>query len=198
MPLVTFGLAARHALRIADEVQPQTNDLEVRQAYGQLHLQAAMCGAVALRADEATACLAEAERAANSLGDPAGVGWNNQYFGPTNVRLWRMAIANEVGEPERVLELAGRFTPAGDAPADRRCAYWLESGRALARTGRDDRAALIMLGRAEHEAPQIYRLTPYAGETVTAILRRQRTRSQRDELRSLARKMGLAAHDRQE
>ena len=198
MPLETYALAARHAVRIAEEVQAHTADPEVRQAYGQLHLQAALCSAVALRTDEAADCLAEADREAETLGEPAGVGWNNQYFGPANVRLWRMVIANELAEPERVLEISGEFEPADDAPADRRCAYWLETGRALAHTGRDDRGALMMLSRAEREAPQVYRLTPAAGETVTAILRRQRRKSDRDELRTLARRLGLSVYDRQE
>lgn len=198
MPLETYALAARHAIGIADEVQPHASDPAVRQAYGQLHLQAALCSAVALRIDDASACLGEAEREAATLGEPIGVGWNNQYFGPANVKLWQMTIANELAEPDRVLEIGTGWQPAEDAPADRRCAYWLENGRALAHTGRDDRGALLMLSRAEREAPQIYRLTPYAGETVSAILRRQRSRNDRESLRMLAQRLGLSAYDRQE
>jgi hypothetical protein len=116
MPLETYALAARHAERIADTIQPHLSDPTVRQAYGQLHLQAALCSAVAVQPDIAAAHLAEAEREAASLGEPDGVGWNYQYFGPTNVRLWRMVIANELAEPGRVIELGRQFRPADDAP----------------------------------------------------------------------------------
>jgi hypothetical protein len=141
--------------------------------------------------------LAEAEQEAASLGEPSGVGWNNQYFGPTNVRLWRMVIANEMAEPERTLEIGRGFFPAADAPADRRATYWLEMGRALAHLGHDDRQALVYLARAEHEAPQVFKLTHSAGDTVTAILRRPKRRSDRDALRTLATRLGLNGHDRE-
>jgi len=197
MPLETYALAARHAERIADEIQAHAAEPDVRQAYGQLHLQAALCSAVALYPHTAARHIAEAEREAASLGEPRGVGWNNQYFGPTNVRLWRMVIANELAEPARTLEIGRGFVPADDAPADRRATYWLEMGRALAHVGADDRQALTWLARAEHEAPQVFKLTRYAGDAVTAILRRPKRRSDRDALRALAARLGLNGHDRE-
>jgi transcriptional regulator with XRE-family HTH domain len=154
MPLETYSLAARHAERIADDIQPHLRDPEVRQAYGQLHLQAALCSAVAVQPDVADAHLAEAEQEAASLGEPNGVGWNNQYFGPTNTRLWRMVIANELAEPGRAVELGQQFMPAEDAPADRRGTYWLEMGRAVAQSGQNDREALTMLARANVRRPR--------------------------------------------
>lgn len=58
--------------------------------YGHLHLMSAMSAAVATRADQAWAHLAEAEALAAHLGQPQRIGalaagFNGNWFGPTNV-----------------------------------------------------------------------------------------------------------------
>ena len=65
---------------------------------GQVHLSAAMSSATEGKVTTAEAHLAEAEREAVTLGEPDGVGFNLCYFGPTNIRIWRMSILNELGE----------------------------------------------------------------------------------------------------
>jgi hypothetical protein len=65
----------------------------------------------------------------------------------------------------------------------------------MAHHGHDEREALIALARAEREAPQFFKLTRFVEETVTAILKRPRRRSERDSFSALATRLGLRGPD---
>lgn len=192
LPIESAPIAARTAGRALVDLQAAAAQPEVRQMLGQLHLSAAMSSAVDQRADLAAAHLAEAEREAATLGDPQdGEGFNLSCFGPTNVNLWRMSVANELAEYGRVIELARRVRPDGLRIANRHQSYWLTLGRALAHSGRHDREALVAFVNAERAAPVPFALNPMAREAVVAMVYRAKRRSVSEGLRILARRVGV-------
>ncbi|MEN3611284.1 helix-turn-helix domain-containing protein [Plantactinospora sp. ZYX-F-223] len=194
LPIEAAGIANRAAGRALADLQAAAAAPDVRQMLGQLHLSAALTSTVDGRPDDSRAHLAEASREAESLGDPAdGAGFNQCGFGPTNVRLWEMSIAAELGEYGRVLELGRLVRPDALRPAIRHMSYWLDLGRALAHSGRSDREALVAFMRAERAAPAPFALNPLAREAVLTMVRRSRRRSVSADLRVLARRFGVDA-----
>lgn len=192
MPIETAATTSRVAERSLSELQAGAADVEVRQMLGQMHLSASVACAVDGRAADAQAHLAEARREADSLGDPPdGAGFNLCSFGPTNLGLWHMTVAIELGEHGRVLELARRVTPTPLRVANRHQSYWMSYGRALAHSGKTDREALVALMRAERAAPLAFSLNPLVRDSVVMMVRRARRRSVSDELRTLARRVGV-------
>lgn len=171
---------------------------KARQAYGMIHLVSAFGDTLRERAADAEAHLAEAAEVADSLGEaepPGGPGEDDfgaiLNFGPTNVRLWRMAIAIEAGEPGRALVIGRDVDPASISSISRRMAYFVDRGTALAQT-RQDREALVSFLTAERLAPQRIRLSTPVRETVGAMIRRARRTAGGDNLRALAGRIGVA------
>lgn len=192
MPIETAATTARIAERSLAALQAEAADVDVRQTLGQMHLSASMACAVDGRADDAQAHLDEARREAASLGDPQdGVGFNLCSFGPTNLALWSMNVAIELGEYGRVIEMSKTFTPAPLRMANRHQTYWMSCGRALAHSGRTDREALAAFMHAERTAPLAFSLHPMARDAVAAMVRRARHRSVSDDLRIMARRLGV-------
>lgn len=129
---------------------------------------------------------------AESLGEPPdGAGFNQACFGPTNVLLWEMSMAAELGEHGRVIELARRVRPDVLPVANRHQSYWMDLGRALAHSGRTDREALVAFTRAERAAPTPFALNPLARDAVATMVRRARRRSVSEDLRILARRLSI-------
>jgi transcriptional regulator with XRE-family HTH domain len=194
LPVEAAGITSRVAERGLGALQAGAADPEVRQMLGQLHLSAALACAVDRRPEEAHAHLSAAMREAETLGDPTdGRGFNLSTFGPTNVGLWRMSIDAEFGDHGRVIELARRVEPRRLAVASRHEAYWLTLGRALTHSGRTDRQALVAFINAERAAPTPFSLNPVARNAVMSMVNRTRQRSIPDELRILARRVGIEA-----
>jgi transcriptional regulator with XRE-family HTH domain len=194
LPPEAAGLTSRLADRSLSALQAAAAQPDVRQVLGQLHLGAALASAVDGRGDDSAAHLAEASREADSLGDPQdGFGFYGCSFGPSNVALWRMAIANELGEYGRAVELAATFRPDKLRAANRHLAYHLDLAKGLAHVGRRDGEALAALLTAERAAPTLFSLHPIARESVTAMVRRAQYRAVPDTLRVLARRVGVDA-----
>jgi transcriptional regulator with XRE-family HTH domain len=197
LPIEAAGVASRSANRALAAVQADAGGSpESRQMLGLLHLAAGFTATVDGRDDDAQAHLAEATREATSLGDPAdGVGFNHMSFGPTNVGLWRMAAAVELGEHGRAVELAGAVRPDPLRMTSRHQAYWVTLGHALANSGRQDAEALSAFIRAERVAPATFALNPLGRDSVVAMVRRARRRSVAGDLRVLARRVGIEVQD---
>lgn len=192
MPIEAAGTTSRIAGRTADELQGTADDERVRQMYGQMHLSASMACAVDGRPDDAGAHLAEARSEAASLGDPEdGFGFNGCGFGPTNLGLWDMTVAVELGDYGRAIELSRTVRPDPLKMANRHQAYWMTCGRALAHSGRTDREALAAFMQAERAAPLAFSLDPTARDTVVSMVYRARRRSVSAELRTMARRLGV-------
>jgi transcriptional regulator with XRE-family HTH domain len=192
MPIEAAGTTSRIADRSLADLQAQASDRSVRQMLGQMHLSASMACAVDNRADDAAAHLAAAHDEARTLGDPDdGAGFNLCSFGPTNLALWKMSVDVELGEHGKVIELAQKTTPGPLRVANRHQAYWMSYGRALAHSGQTDRQALIALMQAERAAPLAFSLNPMARDSVISMVHRARRRSVSDDLRVLARRLGV-------
>jgi transcriptional regulator with XRE-family HTH domain len=194
MPIESAATTSHLAERSLTELQRGAADVAVRQMLGQLHLSASLACAVDGRPADAAAHLDEAEAEAVTLGDPAdGTGFNLCAFGPTNLGLWRMNVAIELGEYDEVLALSKKVSPGPLQVANRHQSYWLSLGRALAHSGKTDREALVAFMSAERAAPVPFCLNPGVQDSIVAMVHRARRRSVSDELRIMARRVGIDA-----
>lgn len=191
LPAEIPGASADLARRTADEIQPHTGDVRVRQIYGMLHLHAALRSAVDRRPADAMGHLAEAQDAADSLGEPDHFGFAHMVFGPTNVGMWRLATQLELGETEVAIEQAAAVVPERIPLAHRQAPFYLDKAHALASKGRDEEAVAAFL-RAETIAPQYVRLRPTTRDTIGVILRRTRKNAVNEPLRRAATIVGLS------
>lgn len=191
MPPEMPGAPARLAQRIADEIQPHIGDPAVRQAYGMLHLHAALRAAVDRRGDQAHEHLREASDAAESLGEPVDLGLARFAFGPTNVGFWTVSVENELGEPQRAIEAAEMIAPGRIPLANRQAPYFADVAGAMAQVGRDHEA-IAMLLRSEAAGPQWFRLRPTIKDSVGSIVRRTKRNSLTKQMRHAAVAVGLS------
>jgi transcriptional regulator with XRE-family HTH domain len=186
------GTTGRVADRALAEMQRGATDPAVRQVLGQLHMSASLANAVSGHEDDAQAHLRAADQEAVTLGDPPnGLGFNNHAFGPTNVGLWKMAVAAEAGEYGRVVELSKQVNPGPLRVVDRHQSYWIDLGRALAHSGKTDQEAVVAFMRAERIAPVPFAVNPLVRDAISAMVHRNRRRSMPDNLRILARRVGV-------
>jgi hypothetical protein len=102
-----------------------------------------------------------------------------------------MAVAAELGEYGKVVELARSLKPGRLRVADRHHAYWLDLGRAHAHSGKTGQEALIAFINAERAAPLAFSLNPLAHDALVAMVYRARRRAVPDNLRTLARRVGV-------
>jgi transcriptional regulator with XRE-family HTH domain len=192
LPIEAAGISARRTDEALADLQVAAGQSpEARQMLGQVHLSAAFMATIDGHTDTGEAHLAAAEQEAGMLGDPAdGWGFNRNSFGPTNVGLWKMAVAVELGDYGRVLELAHTVRPDPLKMANRHQAYWMTVGSALAGTGKDQEALSAFI-QAERAAPTTFAMNPLGHDAVVAMIRRARRRSVGNDLRSLARRIGI-------
>lgn len=185
MPPEMPGAPTRLAQRVADEIQPHIGDPLVRQAYGMLHLHAALRAAVDRRADLARDHLDEAREAADTLGEPEDLGLARFAFGPTNVGFWTVSIQLELGEPRLAIEASEAVAPGRIPLANRQAPYHADVATALAEVGRDDEAIAAFL-RSEAVGPQWFRLRPTVRDTIRSIVRRTRRNAVSKQMRHAA------------
>jgi tetratricopeptide (TPR) repeat protein len=189
MPPEMPGAPARLAQRVADEIQPHLGERTVREAYGMLHLHAALRTAVDGRPDAALDHLAEARELADSLGEPAHFGLGRFAFGPTNVGIWTTSILLELGRPHHAIEAAATVRPGMLPLANRQTPFYVDLGTALAAVGKDDEAIAAFL-RAEAAGPQFVRLRPTVRDTITSIVRRTKRNAVTRQMRLAATAVG--------
>jgi transcriptional regulator with XRE-family HTH domain len=175
------------------QLQTAAADPNARQMLGQVHLSAALASAVGRKERDAALHLAEAEREAATLGDPADAGFNLSYFGPTNINLWKMAIFTELGEYGKVLEVARQVSVAGIPVANRRQSYHMSLGRALAHSGARDKEAMVELAKAERAAPAPFRLNPITRDVVSRLITRARRKAVAEDLAAMASRLGIGS-----
>jgi hypothetical protein len=165
------------------------------QMQGHLHLMSAMAAAVSLKMDDARAHLAEAEQLASILGEPRRIGpvaagFNGNWFGPTNVAFWRVAVAAELNDLGEALAVHRQVDITSIPVPSRLVYYWTDLARALVNGG-EDRQALHALAKAEGSAPQHFRFNPIVRDLVKIIRARTKRRAVAGELTSLAHTLGL-------
>jgi transcriptional regulator with XRE-family HTH domain len=138
--------------------------------YGSLHL---VCALAAARADDRAAArthIAEADAAAVRLGVDANHVWT--AFGPTNVAIHKVAVAMELGDVQRAIEIGGPLDTSG-LPIERRVRHAIENARAFARWNRIDEALNALLS-AEEIGPDQVRYHRLSRAIVRGILARPR------------------------
>jgi hypothetical protein len=131
--------------------------------------------AAARRTDrgEAWARLDAAERLAELLGEDANHAWT--AFGPTNVRIHRVSVAAELGNPGEALRAAAAVDPTqlADGLRSRRAQVYLDLAWAQAQRKRDAEATLHLL-EAERAAPAAIRYNAMVRDLLREILARAR------------------------
>lgn len=171
-------------LRVIDQIQLSFGSCSsVRQACGTLHLHAAQTCAI----------LGDRQGLIGEHAERSGPGSNffQLYFGPTNVDLWRLAIAVELNEGGRGPRIVERINQEFLSSPNRRAYMYADLGRGLAQERRRDTEAITALCEAERIAPDLVRSTPLVRETVTDLLRRARRRAGGRNLNGLAYRMGV-------
>ncbi|HEX5493096.1 MAG TPA: helix-turn-helix transcriptional regulator [Mycobacteriales bacterium] len=156
------------------------------QVYGMLHQMAAFGAAVTGQSDVVQAHLAEAGVLADKLGDNTDL---DLYFGPTNLSLWRAAIAVEQGEGGRASEVA-RHTDIRRIPSPaRQASFLIDVGRGFVQERHDSQALTTFL-HAEALAPQIVTNSALVRSATEHILTRATRAAGGADLREFARRVG--------
>ncbi|MFB6818890.1 helix-turn-helix domain-containing protein [Streptomyces sp. NPDC056347] len=140
---------------------------------GVMHLRVAVIAGRMKDREHADARLAEARTIARTTGElpDFGVTW-----GPTNVGVHAVAIASEMDDFGRAVELAEDVRIPRGWTRSRAGHHWMDLGRAHVWAGHAEQA-LDCLQRARRIAPQQTRYHPTVRESVLALKRRDRTRS---------------------
>lgn len=176
-------MIAEHATR---DLAPHADEPEAPEMLGQLLMTQAFARYALGRVDDALAPLTEAQRIAERTGDSDAL---RLMFGPTNINFWRISMAADGGDPGRAVAIARQTNPQGVPTVSRQVAFYLDTGRALARVGQDH-DALRMLLTAERLAPQRMR-APLVVETARGLLERARRGGGWTELRGLCERLGI-------
>lgn len=184
-----YERAGQIAAMAATDLESHTDLPDAPEMLGQLYLTAAFALIATGDRGGASDRVAEAERIAERTGESPAL---RLGFGPTNNRLWRISMEVDGGEPGKAVEIARDTTPQVIGSTSREVAFYLDTGRALARVGKD-REAIRMLLTAERLAPQRVRRSPFAAEAVRSLLERSRRTAGGPELRGLVSRMGLSA-----
>jgi hypothetical protein len=173
----------RRSFRVAAEAADTLGDVGDDSAltwYGMLHLHAAFTAATLGRTDDVAPHLAEAETASARVhSDP----WL-QELTPTNVGIWRVAIALENGEPDRAPVYARSVDKSKIRAVSRRAQLHIDTGRGLYAAGRTNEAVWEFL-RADDLDPRKVRSRPWVLELVGQMARDAAQQGGSDELREL-------------
>ena len=162
----------------ADQGDPQAVSL-----WGGLTLQRAVTAARTNNADTAYSELEQAREIAGRLGD--GHNEFNTEFGPTNVRLYEIAVAVELGDAGRALRAAATVDTSG-LSAERQARTLLDVARAHAQR-RQISEAVAALTQAESITQELVQGHDLARQIVSDLLTMQDPPSR--ELRELAERM---------
>jgi transcriptional regulator with XRE-family HTH domain len=184
-------LQYERSVAMADELTPALDGPEVMQAYGMLHLSAALAAAAQADRDTAETHLAEASTIADRMDVEVG-GFGRLWFGRPNVGIWKTSLATEFGEVGKVAEIARGVNIEVIPSPSRRAEFFMDVGRAQLREPGSRDAGLGTLLRAEQLAPQRVRADVFTREIVADQLRRARRDAGGRELRGLAYRMGIA------
>ncbi|MFG2149022.1 helix-turn-helix domain-containing protein [Streptomyces sp. NPDC048696] len=140
---------------------------------GVMHLRAAVLAGRMKDREHADSRLAEAHALARTTGElpDFGVTW-----GPTNVGVHAVAIASEMDDFGRAVELANDVRIPRGWTRSRAGHHWMDLGRAHAWAGHPEQA-LDCLQQARRIAPQQTRYHPTVRESVLALKRRERARN---------------------
>jgi transcriptional regulator with XRE-family HTH domain len=142
--------------------------------YGTLLEVAAYTAAVDGNRPAARELIGEAQTTAARLGSDA----NHRFtaFGPANVTLYQISIAQVLGDNGTAIEHAKTLRPAAIPTAERRGRYWIDVARAYHQWGKPEPCYRALL-QAERAAPAEVRYRPPVHRIAEDLLRANRHRS---------------------
>lgn len=200
-PLVTglstfgtaFGLLGAGAFDLAAQSLAQVRvgiaDPAAIQVTGMLALTSSLVAAASGDRSGRVAALDHAAELANQVGEGNNAMWFG--FGPSNVGVWRMAVALEAGEHAEAERIAQTVNPELLSSPTRQAAYWRDRGRALARLPKRQHDAVQAIRRAERISPARVHRHPFMRSLLAEMVSRAKRDAVGRELRGLASRAGL-------
>jgi hypothetical protein len=157
--------------------------------YGTLLEVAAYTAAVDGSRRAASELIGEAQATATRLGADANCRFT--AFGPANVALYQVSIAQVLGDSGIAIEHAKKLRPAAIPTAERQGRYWIDVARACHQWGKPEYCYRALLS-AERVAPAEVHYRPPVHRMAEDLLRADRRQSLPG-LRAFARRIGVAA-----
>jgi transcriptional regulator with XRE-family HTH domain len=156
----------------ADDIAPTRHTSPERLSlYGTLLQTAAYTAAVDGDRAQAGELIAESHKAAARLGRDAN--YRHTAFGPTNVALYQISIAQVLGDNGSAIARAKTVNPAAIPTAERRGRYWIDVARAWHQWGKTEQCYQA-LRSAERAAPAEVRYRPPVSRMTQDLLRSNR------------------------
>ena len=159
---------------------------------GSLAITHAYLAALTKRFGDVDGAMQTADELAQQFGEATADDVFGFAFGPTDVGLYRMALALEDRDPDRALSVAEGMHPERHPHSSRQASYWVDCGRALARLRRRHDDAVMAFWRAEKISPHHVHRNPMVREVIGELLVRSRRDAVGRELRGLAYRSGLS------
>lgn len=154
--------------------------------YGTLLQVAAYTAAVDGNRAAARHLIGEAQAAADRLGRNAN--YRHTAFGPANVTLYQISIAQVLGDSGTAIEYARTLRPAAIPTAERQGRYWIDVARAYHQWNKPEHCYRALLS-AEHTAPGEVRYRPPVHRMTEDLLRVNHGRM--PGLHAFARRIGM-------
>ena len=177
-------------MRAVHDIEPQGGTSpDQLSMYGTLLEVAAYTAAVDGNRAAAGELIGEAKATATRLGGDA----NHRFtaFGPANVALYQVSIAQVLGDSGTAIEHAKTLRPAAIPTAERQGRYWIDVARASHQWGKPEPCYRALLA-AERAAPAEVRYRPPVHRIAEDLLRADRRQSLPG-LPAFARRIGIPA-----
>jgi hypothetical protein len=174
----------------AHDIEPRSvSSPDQLSMYGTLLEVAAYTAAVDGNRHAASELIGEAKAAAMRLSSDA----NHRFtaFGPANVALYQVSIAQVLGDSGTAIERARTLRPSAIPTAERQGRYWIDVARAFHQWGKPGPCYHALLS-AERAAPAEVRYRPPVHRIAEDLLRADRRRSLPG-LTAFARRIGVPA-----
>jgi len=166
------------SLRAAVDRMPALTTERLTAAAAALHMRAAVAAGRMRRPEDARDHLREAEDLACRVQERL---YDGTAVGPRSLEIHRLAVAVELGEQEDLataVDVATRWAPPRELPAERRSHYYIDLGRAQMQLGRPHHAA-ESLSVARQIAPQHLREHGQVRTELATMVRLTRGRDER-------------------
>lgn len=185
-PKTAAALATKSAEHLDDP--SQYNSAAYQSVQGALLLRGAIAAARGGDRSTTSTLLGEADVMARRLGVDANHRWT--AFGPTNVKVHRVATAVELGDAGQAIAIARTIQWSAIKVVERQAALWVDLACAFGQWGKDEEALRAVL-TAERLAPEEVCSRP-AVRTLVEELWFRRRRSPGRDLLALAHRTGAA------
>lgn len=147
----------QRAMLLADrtiaDIEPLADDESGAAVLCALHMRRAGLAALFTDADAADTHFAEARTLADRVGDRQTHG---TVVGPTNVKLWQLSAAVDLGRTGQAMEIAEEVRMPEGYPRERQAHFWLDVGRAYLGAGKPD-PAIEALANAKEASREYFR-----------------------------------------